>query len=69
MTIKIEDNIPDLLAIKLVTKVIEQGKISGNGKDYCYLSVFDTIDQGQIAVATQQYRKSPCFKVYKNKTK
>lgn len=62
MTIKIEDNIDDLTAISLVKDVIEQGEISGNGKSYCYLTLF-----GDIAVETRRYRKSPCFRVYKCK--
>ena len=64
MTIKIEDNIPDLVAISLVKEVIEQGKISNNGTSYCYLTVF-----GDICVETQQYRKTPCFRVYKEGNK
>ena len=60
MTIKIEDGIDDLTAISLVRQVIEQGKISNNGTSYCYLTVF-----GNICVETQQYRKTPCFRVYK----
>ena len=40
MTIRIEDNISDLVAISLVKEVIEQGKISNNGTSYCYLTVF-----------------------------
>lgn len=65
MTIKIEDNIPDIVAISLVKQVIEQGKISNNGTSYCYLTVFE----GGICVQTQQYRKTPCFRVYKNGNK
>ena len=60
MTIKIEDSIDDLTAISLVKRVIEQGKVSDNGNKYCYLTIF-----GDIAVETRQYRKSPCFRVYK----
>lgn len=60
MTIKIEDNIDDLTAIHYVNEVIRQGKISGNGKSYCYLTLF-----GSIVVETRQYRKTPCFRVYK----
>lgn len=60
MTIKIEDNIDDLTAINLVKQVIEQGKISNNGNSYCYLTIFD-----DVCVETRQYRKSPCFQVYK----
>lgn len=62
MTIKIEDNIDDITAISLVKQVIEQGKISNSGKSYCYLTLF-----GDIAVETRQYRKYPCFRVYKAK--
>ena len=64
MTIKIEDNISDLVAIRLVKEVIEQGKISNNGTSYCYLTVF-----GNICEETQQYRKTPCFRVYKEENK
>ena len=60
MTIEIKDNIDDLTAINLVKQVIEQGKISNNGNSYCYLTMF-----GDIFVETRQYRKSPCFRVYK----
>ena len=60
MTIKIEDNIDDLTAIHYVNEVIRQGKISNNGKSYCYLTLF-----GNIAVELMQHRKSPCFRVYK----
>ena len=64
MTIKIEDNISDLVAISLVKEVIEQGKISNNGTSYCYLTVF-----GNICVEASQYRKTPYFRVYKEKNK
>ena len=60
MTIKVEDSIDDLTAISLVKRVIEQGKVSDNGNKYCYLTIF-----GDIVVETRQYRKSPCFRVYK----
>lgn len=62
MTIKIEDSIDDLTAISLVKEVIGEGKISNDGKSYCYLTLF-----GNIAVETRQYRKTPCFRVYKFK--
>ena len=62
MTIKIEDNIDDLTAITLIKQVVKGGKISNNGNSYCYLTLF-----GDILVETRQYRKSPCFRVYKNK--
>ena len=61
MTIKIVDNIDGLTAVSLVKQVIELGKISNNGNSYCYLTLF-----GDMCVETRQYRKSPCFRVYKN---
>lgn len=61
MVIKVNDNIDDLTAITPVKRVIEQGKISDDGNSYCYLTLF-----GDIFVETRQYRKSPCFRVYKN---
>ena len=60
MTIKIEDGIDDLTAVSLVKKVIEEGKISVDGKSYCYLNLF-----GNIFVEVRRNRKSPCFRVYK----
>lgn len=60
MTIKIEDGIDDLTAISLVERVIAQGKISNNNNSYCYLTIF-----GDMCVEARQYRKSPCFRVYK----
>ena len=32
-----------------------------NGNSYCYLTLF-----GDMCVETRLYRKSPCFRVYKN---
>ena len=61
MTIKIEDGIDDLTAISLVKLVIENGEISNNGNSYYYLTLL-----GNICVETRLYRKSPCFRVYKN---
>lgn len=50
MTIKIEDNISDFVAISLVKEVIEQGKISNNGTSYCYLTVFGKIFEALFGV-------------------
>ena len=60
MTIKIEGSIDDLTAVSLVKQVIEQGKISANGNSYCYLTLL-----GNIFIETRQYRKLPCFRIYK----
>jgi hypothetical protein len=67
INIDIRDNIEPGLALRLVTRVIDSGKISKgeNGKMYyCWLTVFDTAD-GEILVSTIQYRKTDCFVVHK----
>lgn len=68
MTIKIEDNIDDLTAISVVKKVIESGKISGFGKSYCYVTIFEVANE-DIVVETRQHRKTPCFRVFKENKK
>lgn len=67
INIDIRDNIEPGLALCLVARVIDAGKISKgeNGKMYyCWLTTFDTPD-GEIAVSTRQYRKTDCFVVHK----
>ena len=59
----IRDNINPTTALECVKKVIEQGKISNNGKSYSYATLFDT-NKGEIMVATRQYRKNNCFLIY-----
>lgn len=59
--IDIRDDIPQEIALEHVLKVIKQGRISKDGKLYCYLTVFEN----GINVATNDYRKSDCFVVYK----
>ena len=46
------------------TETIKQGKISNNGTSYCHLTLF-----GKICVQARQYRKTPCFRVYKEENK
>lgn len=68
INIEIRDNIEPGLALRLVARVIDAGKISKgeNGKMYyCWGTVFDTPD-GEIMVWTRQYRKTDCFVVHKN---
>lgn len=67
INIDVRDNIKPELALRLVARVIDSGKISKgeNGKMYyCWLTTFDTPD-GEIAVSTRQYRKNDCFVVWK----
>ena len=66
--IDIRHDIPKTVALECVKQVIEQGKVSADGKSYCYATTFDT-SVGEVWVATRQYRKSDCFLVYKNESK
>ena len=67
INIDIRDNIKPEFALRLVARVVANGKISKgeHGKMYyCWGTVFDTPD-GEIMVSTRQYRKTDCFVVHK----
>jgi len=66
--IDIRDSIPTDLALRCVAKVIEQGRVSANGKMYAYATTLGT-NIGEVWVAARPYRKSDCFLVYLNKYK
>ena len=66
--IDIRDDIPTGLALRCVAKVIEQCRVSANGKMYAYATSFDT-HAGEMWVAARPYRKSDCFLVYLNNKK
>ena len=61
----IRNNISPTVALECVRQVISEGKISNNGKSYCYATKFDT-SEGEVFVAIRPYRKSDCFLIYKN---
>lgn len=62
----IRSNISPSLALECVKQVIKQGKISANGKSYCYATTLFDTNEGKICVVTRPYRKSDCFLIYKN---
>ena len=64
--IDVRDDIPPTIALNCVSKVVAGGKVSNNGKSYCYATSFDT-SVGEVWVTTTQYRKSDCFVVRKAK--
>ena len=66
--IDIRDNIPPNIALRYVTWVVEEGRVSAQGKMYAYATTFDTC-LGEIWVAARPYRKSDCFLVYKKQRK
>ena len=63
--IDIRDNIDPEDAVQRVAHVISQGRISNNEKNYCFLTSWTD----NVCVQVNQYRKSDCFVVFKNKTK
>lgn len=64
--IDIRDSIEPEDALYYVMQVVERGRISKEGKQYCYLTEFYT-KYGKIHVVTRDYRKSDCFVVYRAK--
>ena len=64
----IRDDIPPNIALECVKQVVEEGRISAQGKMYAYATIFNTTYLGEIVVAARPYRKSDCFIVYKNQT-
>lgn len=63
--IDIRNDIPPNVALRCVTRVVEEGRVSAHGKMYAYATSFDTC-LGEIWVAARPHRKSDCFLVYIN---
>lgn len=59
--IDIRDNIDHETAIKRVLKVVQDGRVSSDNTEYCWLTTWTD----NIAVSVRDYRKSDCFIVYK----
>lgn len=59
--IDIRDNIPTTDALMRVAQVIEDGRTSNNGKNYCYISVWPN----NQAVNATRNKKSDTFIVHK----
>ena len=62
--IKSEPDISDEVLTQLVWSVVAQGKISNDGKHYCYATLFD-VDGRQYMVGSNDKGKSQMFYVYK----
>ena len=60
----IRDDIPPTIALECVRDVVADGRVSNNGKMYCYATQFYT-SIGRIWVTTRRYRKSDCFLIQK----
>lgn len=62
--IKYDDGISDELASQLVWSAINQGKISNEGKSYCYVTVFK-VNGTEYKVVANDKTKSLMFYVTK----
>ena len=60
--ISIEDGIDIQKAMKYVSLVIANGRVSKKGTKFCWATVFTD----DIVVATNDYTKNDCFRVYRN---
>ena len=58
--IKYDDEISDELALRLVRSVINQGKISNEGKNYCFATVF-IVNGTEYTVVANDKTKSIMF--------
>ena len=63
MTINIKDGISALLAIRLVERVLMEGKVSGDGKHYRYFSQFN-VNGEELMVYAKTYEDDLIFEVY-----
>lgn len=61
--IEIRNDIDPALALSRLKQVIEQGRISNDGKSYSYITEWSD----DIVVYTRDNRKSDCFVVYKKR--
>ena len=62
--IKYDDEISDELASRLVLSVINEGKISNEGKNYCFVTVFK-VDGTEYKVVANDKTKSTMFYITK----
>ena len=58
--IKNRSHLDDRAALDLVSEVIKGGRISGNGKSYCYATVFQTPPK-KVSVCAHRNKASDTF--------
>lgn len=66
MIIKNLTDIPDIEVMNIVVKVIQMGRISNDGKQFCYLTVFN-INNEAYCISTDLRKCSDVFTFYKEK--
>ena len=62
--IDVRDNIAPEVALACVANVVSMGRISNDGKNYCFVTTFNYDDE-HIVVYTRDNRKNDCFIVKK----
>ena len=66
--VKNQTELSMISVLELVKKVIEIGRISNNGKQYCYLTSFN-IENTEYHIVTDLRQKSDVFTIYKTAKK
>ena len=61
--IDIRDNIPSTDALMKVAQVIEDGRTSNNGKNYCWLTAWND----GVNIYSKRNKQSDTFTVYRRK--
>jgi len=72
MIINNRSSLPDQEALLYISSVIEQGRISDNNKQYCYVTVFHGDIYGEdmeIAVSSRKNKRSDRFVVTQRKVR
>lgn len=64
--IKYDDEISGELALRLILSAIHAGKISNEGKSYCYATVFK-VDETEYKVVANDKTKSIMFYIRRTK--
>ena len=64
MIVENRSTISDCAAMGLCVRVMQQGRISNDDKQYCYATRFVVTDHGAVMVATVLNKKSDKFVVY-----
>lgn len=60
LIIKNQSSLSDIDAMRVVGRVIEEGRTSNNGRAYCYLSIYN-ISPNKIAVSARLNKSSDTF--------
>ena len=61
--IRNSSTVSDQLALDLVSRVIQDGRVSDEGKAYCFMTVF-MVGNIEIAVSTKKNKTCDTFYVY-----